>query len=164
MAVKPSLKTSNLSHKGIPMQQVYTRLGLCGWVAGLAMLAASCGERGERLPETGASLEGTITYGDTRVPFAVVTAMGEKGMATGHVREDGRYQVANVPLGEVGIAVNTTAAKGEYVSKVMAQSRGKGKSPSKFIDVPAKYHDAETSGLKTEIKRGVNTYDIVIPK
>jgi hypothetical protein len=116
------------------------------------------------LPETGASLEGTITYGGVRVPFAMVTAMGDNGMATGHVQEDGRYLIANVPLGEVRIAVDTAAAKDEYVSKVMAESRGTGKSPSKFIDVPAKYRAVDTSGLKTTINKGVNTYDIVIPK
>jgi len=146
------------------MQRVVTRLALLGLVAGFAVLAASCGERGERLPETAASLEGTITYGGAKVPFAMVTVMGQNGMATGNVHEDGRYKIANVPLGEVNIGVNTMAAKGEYVSKVMAESKGKGRSPSKFVDMPAKYHDQETSGLKTTVKKGVNTYDIVIPK
>jgi hypothetical protein len=146
------------------MQVISTRLALAGWFSGLALLAASCGERGERLPETGASLEGTITYGGVRVPFAMVTVMGENGMATGHVGDDGRYQIANVPLGEVRIGVNTMAAKGEYVSRVMAESRGRGKALSKFIDVPAKYHDPETSGLRTAVSKGVNTFEIVIPK
>ncbi len=146
------------------MRQNYVRLAFLGLVAGFAVLAASCGERGERLPETGASLEGTITYGGAKVPFATVTVMGQNGMATGNVQEDGRYRVVNVPLGEVKIGVNTTAAKGAYVSKVMAESKGKGRSPSRFVDVPAKYHDQETSGLKTTVTKGVNTYDIVIPK
>jgi hypothetical protein len=146
------------------MRRVNQRLALSGLVVGLAVLAASCGERGERLPETGASLEGTITYGDVKVPFATLTVMGQTGMATGRVLEDGRYRVANAPLGEVNIGVNTTAAKGEYVGKVMAESKGKGRSPSKFVDVPTKYHDHETSGLKTTIQKGVNTHDIVIPK
>jgi hypothetical protein len=146
------------------MRRVSMRLALPGLVAGFAVLAISCGERGDRLPETGASLEGTITYGGVKVPFAMVTAMGQNGMATGNVQEDGRYKLANVPLGEVNIAVNTQAAKGDYVSKVMAESKGKGKSPSKFVDVPAKYHDVEKSGLKTTVTKGVNTYDIVISK
>jgi hypothetical protein len=90
--------------------------------------------------------------------------MAETGMATGNVQEDGRYRVLNAPLGGVRIAVNTTAAKGEYVSRLMAESRAKGKARPKFIDVPAKYHDLDTSGLKTAINKGVNTYDIVIPK
>jgi hypothetical protein len=146
------------------MRQSYVRLALLGVIVEFAVLTMSCGERGERLPETGASLEGSITYGGTRVPFAQVTLMGQNGMATGNVQEDGHYRIRNAPLGEVKIAVNTTAAKGEYVSKVMAESKGKGRSPSKFVDVPAKYHDQETSGLKTTVTKGVNTYDIVIPK
>jgi hypothetical protein len=90
--------------------------------------------------------------------------MGQNGMATGYVQEDGRYTLTNVPLGEVNIGINTTAAKGQYVGKVMAESKGKGKSPSKFVDVPAKYQEPENSGFKTTVKKGVNTYDIVIPK
>src|SRR5437660_12687951 len=118
------------------MRRVSMCHALFGLVAGCAVLAVSCGERGERLPDTGATLEGTITYGGVKVPFAVVTAMGQKGMATGNVQEDGRYKLVNVPLGDVDISVNTTAAKGDYVSKVMAESKGKGKSLPKFVDVP----------------------------
>jgi len=146
------------------MRRLLRRVALLGLMGGFAVLAVSCGERGERLPDTGATLEGTITYGGVKVPFAHVTAMGKDGMATGNVQEDGRYKLTNVPLGEVDLAVNTTAAKGEYVSRVMAESKGKGKSPSKFVDVPAKYHDLEKSGLKTTVQKGSNTYDIVISK
>ena len=62
----------------------------------------------------------------------------------------------------LGFLVN--ASLGRYVSKMMAESKGKGRSPSKFVDVPAKYHAHETSGLRTTVNKGVNTYDIVIPK
>jgi hypothetical protein len=146
------------------MWRGFTLLALLGMAACFTMLAAACGERGERLPETGATLEGTINYGGENVPFAMVTVMGQNGMATGYVQEDGHFRVANVPLGEVNIGVNTRAAKGQYVSKVMAESKGKGRSPAKFVDLPAKYHDQETSGLKTTVNKGVNTFDIVIPK
>jgi hypothetical protein len=146
------------------MRQVFTRLALLGLVAGSALLAAACGERGHRLPETGATLEGTITYGGTKVPYAIVTVMGENGMATGNVQEDGRYKVVNVPLGPVTIGVNPEAAKGDFVAARMAESKGKAKGSSRFVDVPVKYHEAETSGLKTTIQKGVNTFDIVIAK
>ncbi|HLJ95260.1 MAG TPA: hypothetical protein VKU02_18930, partial [Gemmataceae bacterium] len=118
------------------MRRVWMRRALLGMFFAFAALTVSCGERGERLPETGASLEGTITYGGVRVPFATVTVMGTNWMATGKVQGDGRYRVANAPLGEVTVGVNTTAAKGDFVSKVMAESKGKGRSPAKFVDVP----------------------------
>ncbi len=146
------------------MRRVSTRLVFFGLVISYAVLAASCGERGHRLPDTGATLEGTITYGGTKVPFAQVTAMGQDGMATGNVQEDGRYKMTNVPLGEVKIGVNPEAAKGEFMSKVMAESKGKAKGAARFVDVPAKYHEPDTSGLKTTIQKGANTFDIVILK
>lgn len=150
------------------MRRVSTHLALFGLVAGCAMLAASCGERGTRLPDSGATLEGIITYGGTKVPYAEVNVVGPTSMATGNVQEDGRhdgrYKVDNVPLGEVKIGVNPVAAKGEFMSKIMAESKGKAKGTPKFVDVPAKYHEADTSGLKTTVQKGLNTFDIVIPK
>jgi hypothetical protein len=35
---------------------------------------------------------------------------------------------------------------------------------AKYLEVPKKYHDPETSGLKTNIVVGENKYDIVIAK
>jgi hypothetical protein len=138
--------------------------------AACGLLAASCGERGERLPETGATLEGTITFGSEPVPMAMVIVRGSGGGATGHVGDDGRYKVENVPLGEVKLAVNTDAARGEFMSQSMAasykgpESKGKTKGGPKFVEVPKKYHDPETSGIKTTINKGQNTFDIVISK
>jgi hypothetical protein len=152
------------------MQRVSVRLAFSVLVAGCALLAASCGESGERVPETGATLEGTIHHGKEQVPFALVIVVGQGASATGNVGEDGRYKVENAPLGEVKVAVNTDAGKGDYMSKMMAQAnkgpeaRGKGKVTLKFVEVPKKYHDPETSALKTTVNKGPNTYDIAIPK
>jgi hypothetical protein len=145
------------------MRQVSTRHVLFGLVAGCAVLAASCGGRGERLSETGATLEGTVTYGQQKVMVAMVIVQGAGGAATGYVGDDGRYKIENVPLGEVSIGVNTDAGKGEAIGRAMAQSKGKGPMP-KVIDVPTKYHDPNTSGIKTTVQRGSKTFDIVIPK
>lgn len=133
-------------------------------LAACCLLFASCMESGVRLPETGATLEGTVSYGNEKVLVALVIVQGEKSSATGDVGEDGRYKVENVPLGEVKIAVNTDAGKGKQMSKAMAQSQGKAKALPKVIDVPPKYANPETSGLKTSIKKGSNTYDVVISK
>lgn len=152
------------------MRRVTTRLSLFGLVTGCALLAASCGESGVRYEETGATLEGTIKYGKEDVPFALVIVAGQGGMATGDVGRDGRYKVENVPLGEVKVAVNTEAGRGDFMSYTMSQSyqgpeaKGAKKAAAKFIDVPKKYHDPETSGLTTMIQKGPNTFDIVIPK
>jgi hypothetical protein len=127
--------------------------------AGLLASVAGCGGRTVRLPETGAALEGTVTYGGEKVLVALVIAQGEGGAATGFIGEDGRYKLDNVPLGEVTLAVNVDAGKGQLMSKIMAKQ-----NVPKVVNVPAKYADPATSGIKTTIVKGPNTYDIVISK
>jgi hypothetical protein len=130
-----------------------------------ALLTVSCKEKGVKLPETGATLEGTITYGSDKLAYAMVIVRAEGSTAaTGMIDDNGRYRVENVPLGEVLIGVNTSAARGQFQSKMMAQSQGKPKKMPPFIDVPEKYFHPETSGVKTTINKGPNTHNIVIPK
>jgi hypothetical protein len=131
---------------------------------GLAVFLASCGPKGVRYPETGATLEGTVTYGKDHVMVALVIAQNGSGAANAFVDDDGKYRLQNVPLGEVNIAVDTVAGKGQAIGKFMAQSQGKGKGAPKIIDVPTKYADPGKSGIKTTISKGPNTYDIVIAK
>jgi hypothetical protein len=130
---------------------------------------AACGRYEYRLPDTGATLEGTITYGGEHVSLAQISVLGEKGQGIGVVEEDGRFLVKSAPLGEVKIGVNTEAMRSQAISQQMAQSyKGPGAkganraAPTKFISLPAKYQDPDTSGITTTIKRGKNTFDIVL--
>jgi hypothetical protein len=145
------------------MCRAYYRVGFVV-VASAALLAVSCHGRDVRLPETGATLEGTVTYGGEKLEFAMILVQTADASATGKIGEDGRYRVENVPLGEVMIGVNTSAARGDFQSKIMAASQGKPAAPPKFIDVPANYFDPEKSGIKTTVTKGANMYNIVIPK
>jgi hypothetical protein len=139
------------------------------------MLSVSCsigGGGGERLPETGATLEGVVKYGTEQLKAALIIAQNDKGQATGNIDEEtGRYKLENVPLGEVSIAVNTAAAKGQLMGKMMSgyykgpEAKAKGiMGPPPIIEVPKKYGVPETSGISTTINKGQNTYDITIPK
>jgi hypothetical protein len=139
----------------------------------LSLFATSCRYvREEKLPESGATLEGTVMYGGEPIQFALIQIQTANGQAAGKVGEDGRYRVENVPLGEVMIGVNTAAAQGDYQSKMMSggaykgpEAKGKGRVTGlKFIQIPSKYFDPGTSGFKTTISAGSNTYDIVIPR
>jgi hypothetical protein len=130
----------------------------------LALLLGGCGPKGVRYPETGATLEGTVSYGKDKVGAALVIAQNDTGSATAFVDDDGRYRLQNVPLGEVHLAVDTAAGKGQAMGKLMAQSQGKAKGAPTIIDVPAKFANPTTSGIKTTVNKGANTFDIVIPK
>lgn len=134
---------------------------------GLGLLVVGCsqpGGGGIKYAETGATLEGTVSYGDEKLNVALVIVQNDSGTATALVDENGHYKVENVPLGEVHIGVNTDAGKGQAMGKMMAQAQGKPKSPPKFIDVPKKYQDPATSGLKTTVNKGPNEYNIVVPR
>jgi hypothetical protein len=133
---------------------------------GLGIFLAGCapGGGGIRYPESGATLEGTVSYGTDRVAAALVIAQGGTGAATAFVDSEGRYKLENVPLGEVNLAVNTAAGKGQAMGRLMAESQGKAKGAPRIVDVPGKYADPAKSGIKTTINKGANTFDIVIPK
>jgi hypothetical protein len=139
-------------------------------VAVLGLLGISClGVKEIRLPETGATLEGTVTHNGQKVEYATILVTTQSGSATGRIGEDGKYVVNNVPLGEVKVGVNTAAARGDFQSKIMSQnaaaadpSKSKRISAPKFVDVPAKYFDPEKSGITTTVAKGTNTFDIVL--
>lgn len=127
------------------------------------VLLVGCRPGEVRYPETGATLEGTVTYGKETVGAALVIAQNGSGAATAFVDDNGHFKLENVPLGEVNLAVNTDAGKGAAMGRAMA-AQGKGKAPPKIVEVPKKYADPNTSGIKTTINKGPNTYDIAIPK
>jgi hypothetical protein len=123
------------------------------------------------LPESGATLEGTVTYGGEPVLFALIIAQNNNGSATGKVDpQTGKYLIKNIPLGEVNIAVNTDAGMGDYQQAVMQGGAYKGPDGKagtvnlKLVAVPKKYHDVSSSGLTTTIVKGSNTFNIQIDK
>jgi hypothetical protein len=138
----------------------YARLAFLG----LGLLLTGCGPSGVHYPETGATLEGTVAFGKEQVGAALVIAQNDKGSATAFVNDDGRYKLENVPLGEVNIGVDTVAGKGMAMGKLQAAAQGKAVQAPKLIDVPSQYADPSKSGIKTTIKKGENSFNIVIPQ
>jgi hypothetical protein len=134
---------------------------------GLSLLLAGCsssGGGGVKYPETGATLEGTVSYGTEKLEVALVIVENESGSATGFVDESGRYKIENVPLGEVNIGVSSEAGKGQAMGRIMAAGRGQGKAAPKIVDVPKQYENPKSSGIKTSIQKGPNTFDVVVPR
>ena len=140
------------------MRRMLQRLVLLA-LASFALLPASCHVGKYKVPETGATLDGTITYNGEPVLVAMVVATGQGLEAPGYVEEDGKYKLQNVALGEVKLGVDVNAAQGRLAGQRMA-----GKKTPKVIDIPAKYADPNTSGITTIIQKGENHFDIVLPK
>jgi hypothetical protein len=152
-----------------------TRIGGPLLVAALAVAVASCGSSdhvAKAIPDSGATLEGTVKAGTEQLHYALIMVKSPNGSASGKIDEDGRYKISNVPLGEVQVGVNTSAAQGDYQTDVMqagAMTGGpEGKSGRKKVNVKMthlkdKFFDPTTSGLKTTVKAGANTFDIELP-
>jgi len=135
----------------------------------MCALVAGCSRYEYRLPETGATLEGTVTFGGEKVPLAQINVLSEKGQGIGQIEEDGRYVVKNAPLGLVRIGVNTESMRSQAISQQMAASykgpgsKGASRAPApRFISLPAKYQDPENSGITTTVRKGKNAFDIVL--
>jgi hypothetical protein len=138
---------------------MFQGLVLFTW-AGIVLGLAGCHYGRERLPETGATLEGTVTYGNEPVLVAMVIATGSGPGATGYIDiETGNYRIENVPIGEIKLALNVGAGRAQLQSLIM-----QGKKVPKIIEVPAKYADPNTTDITTTIQKGDNHYDIKIPK
>ena len=124
------------------------------------LLIASCmSQKYEPIPETGASLSGTVTYKKQKLTGGIVTVAGDTPGSNGEIGPDGRYSVTNVPVGEVIIGVNTAMAKSRSAA---VKAASKDTPPPAIIDIPAKYYSPGGSGIKTTTKPGPNTFDIVI--
>jgi len=140
--------------------RVRATLGLCCSVCFLI----SCGDTAGRIqpiPETGATLTGTVTFRKETVRIGTVIVAGGTG-ATGEITEDGRYTVNNVPLGEVTIAINMGPAQGKLMGKAMSRQKGDKTPLPKIPPIPGKYTDPASSPIKTTINKGENTFNIVI--
>ena len=145
-------------------------------VAALAFATAACGggdSAAKALPDTGATLEGTVKVGPDDIHFAQVIVHNSSGTASGKVGDDGKYEITNVPLGEVTVGVNTAAGMSEYQTAVMqagamtgggdAGKAGKKKVNVQMVNVKEQYFDPDKSGLKTTVKVGPNTFNIELP-
>ena len=138
----------------------------------LVICGMGCGQRAYEIPDSGATLEGSVTYDGKPVPMALIVVRSETATADARIVEPGKYKVPSVPIGKVKIAVDTDAMRGELISRSMAQAyKGPGGQSSaeagkklSFIAVPGKFADPDSSGITFEIKKGANIFDIVIPR
>jgi hypothetical protein len=101
----------------------------------------------------GEQVDGKITFNDKPLSAGLVVFGSSDGKTTitAMVAEDGTYK-ATVPAGEYNVAVVNLPAK-PADPKV---------PPKPQLLVPAKFGDVKTSGLKIEIMKGKQTFDIVL--
>lgn len=110
------------------------------------------------------SVTGKVTANGKPVTAASIVFKGPTGLTSQtQVQKDGTYKMENAPIGDVTITVaNATevADAGPALSPEEFAKKGAAGVPKMGTQVPPKYGDEKTSGLKTTIKSGSQTYDI----
>ena len=131
------------------MQHRSTLATLCALVALLGLGLAS---RAEEKPKEVGKIEGKVNFKGQPLPGGTVSFHPEKGKPfVAQLQEDGTYSVKDVPVGAMKVAVETESVK-------------KGDKPpkdgKKYVPIPRKYADPNTSGLTYKVVEGNQTLDI----
>jgi hypothetical protein len=141
---------------------------------GLLMLLFLSGCGGGAGPR--AKVKGKVTFNDRPVPAGTITFFGtDKRSGTAQLKQDGSYEIADAPVGEVTITVETPD-KSKMMGPVGQDKRPPGvgsmpadmdpgksgliTSPDKIVSVPAKYFKSETSPLKYTVLNQEQEYDV----
>src|SRR5262245_61811725 len=145
------------------------------WLLLTCLLASGCGGV--------ADVKGTVTYKGALLKFGSVTAIPPNGMLVqDNIKEDGSFELKGVALGEAKILVYAQDPKFVKVvtdiamkAKTFKGEGGGGRAAAGALNtgeavealknpntVPDKYMDEKTSPLKFTVKRGENSFNIVL--
>lgn len=125
----------------------------------LAGFTVGCG--GQRFTD----VDGIVTFDGKPLPAGLIlfTNADDTLAASAYLRGDGTYSARNVPAGPVKVAIRTDEFKGAMTEKQAADLRARGlPAPTfdakvkgfKYVPIPERFADRETSGLTFEVVAG----------
>jgi hypothetical protein len=113
-----------------------------------------------------ASMSGRVTFDKKPVVFGSVLIVGSDKIARNcTISEDGSYSMADLPPGEVHVAVGTSDPK-SLAKRVLKRPGVNSGLDDRFekiqgwFPIPEKFGDFNTSGLAYILQRGANAIDI----
>lgn len=122
-------------------------------------------------------VKGKVKFFDKNLTAGTVTFTAKDGrVGSGNIDFEGNYEVADAPVGEVTITVSVPAppmgpAKGMtpqppkdvgMKTAIGGGTPGPAIDPSKIVQVPTKYANVDTSGLKYTVEKGEQTHNITL--
>jgi hypothetical protein len=118
----------------------------------IAMLAAACGPSGP----VKVTVKGNVTYKGKKMTSGIVTFNSDNGSySAASIMEDGTYIMTDVLPGEIGVGV---------MESPQGSGSSSGDGPSKpsmpAANLPQKFRDPSTSGLKFTVKVDTKELDI----
>jgi hypothetical protein len=131
-------------------------------------------------PSAPSNISGTVTYKGSPVSGGSITFKSpDLGFYSSALGEDGSYQIIDMPTGPMVVTVETESinpnrkkieyggGKGDkqYAERMMMEKKMGapiGQGNAKYVKIPAKYNDANTSPLNITIERGSQskTFDL----
>jgi len=119
-------------------------------------------------PNALAKLSGKVTYKGAPVTGGNLMLTAKKGGAINSIiiSPDGTYSLTDLPEGEMTVTIETESIKEsgaeEYGGKKMPtspQPKGANIVKGKYVKIPDKYNNINTSGLSVTLTAGDNTKD-----
>ncbi len=150
-----------------------TRTAPAAFALGLVVLAGCGGGTG--------SVTGTVTYkpkGKALVSGTVMVLAADGKPRYGEIAADGRYTVADVPVGKCKVTVSSPDSSGQVNRGAEGDPAAAGRpkmpgreapgaaakavplAPTGWFAIPDKYGDVNKSELSVDVQRGVTTYNI----
>jgi hypothetical protein len=118
--------------------------------AGALFLFAGCG-RG-----TG-SISGKVTLDGQALPGGLLSVTdSEDQVRTGRVQPDGAYSISNIAPGAARITVQTLKS----LPTIRSPNPKDAEPFGKFVEIPLKYGDKDKSGIKLDVKTGMQEFNI----
>lgn len=107
--------------------------------------------------DKGVTVTGTVTLDGQPLPTGQVVfeIPNSHEQRVGGIGEGGKFEVKEVPVGKVRVAVRTSMFQAQYSAEQKFASRAGGKADKPaFVSVPAKYENPGTANLEFEIVDG----------
>jgi hypothetical protein len=141
------------------------------WVVGIvvaSLFSVGCGQ-GQ------GTVTGTVKFQDKPLAFGSVVIRGPDGIPrTAHISPGGTYTMPDIPCGAAKLAVYCPdpAEQDDLLEQEKAKfQKGLAKTldrkvldidRTKWFAIPSEYGDFDKSGLFFEVKKGSNTFDIIL--
>ena len=106
---------------------------------------------------TKATVAGKVTYKGSPLTGGALTLHPAQGGGpfSVFIRTDGTFNVGDAPIGPMDVAISTD----DVVDASPAGSVPPELKPAKKVAIPERYKDPETSGLRWDVKPGMNARD-----
>src|SRR5262249_17643813 len=137
-----------------PMNVLQRAAGVRLWIAAAACVALAslvgCGGSNK------ATVPGNVTHPGAPPPRGPLVLSAPAGRsAVVYIKPDGTFDMSDVPVGQMNVAINTNNAGGRPVPGGSTQTYAS--APHVSAAIPQRYRNPSSSGLTWDVKPGVNS-------